>query len=113
LTAYDYTTARLADLAEIPVLLVGDSLGNVVLGHPTTVPVTVDDIVHHARAVARGSSGALLVGDLPFLSYQVSVERAMLASARLMQEGGVHAVKLEGGGPAIEAGVARRTDAGV
>jgi 3-methyl-2-oxobutanoate hydroxymethyltransferase len=113
LTAYDYTTARLADQAEIPVLLVGDSLGMVVLGHPTTLPVTVDDVVHHARAVARGAAGALLVGDLPFMSYQASLERAMLAAGRLLQEGGMHAVKLEGAGQAVEEVVARLTEAGV
>src|SRR5262249_4348417 len=112
-TAYDYTTARLADQAEIPVLLVGDSLGMVVLGHSTTLPVTVDDVVHHARAVARGATGALLVGDLPFMSYQASLERAMLAAGRLLQEGGMHAVKLEGAGPAVEEVVARLTEAGV
>jgi 3-methyl-2-oxobutanoate hydroxymethyltransferase len=112
LTAYDFTTARLADEAGIPILLVGDSLGMVVLGHPTTVPVTVDNVVHHARAVARGARDALLVGDLPFLSYQASVERAVLAAARLMQEGGMHAVKLEGAGPALEV-VARLTEVGV
>src|SRR5262245_34578756 len=89
LTAYDYTTALLADRAEIPVLLVGDSLGMVVLGHPTTIPVTLDDIVHHARAVARGSTSALLVGDLPFLSYQPSVEMAMVSAGRLLREGGM------------------------
>ncbi len=112
LTAYDYTTALLADRAEIPVLLVGDSLGMVMLGHPTTVPVTLDDIVHHARAVARGSSNALLVGDMPFLSYQASPEQAMAGAARLLQEGGMHAVKMEGAGPVVEL-VSRLTTIGV
>ena len=112
LTAYDYTTALLADRAEIPVLLVGDSLGMVVLGHPTTIPVTLDDVVHHARAVARGAANALLVGDLPFLSYQPSVEMAMVSAGRLLREGGMHAVKLEGAGPVVET-VARLTAAGV
>jgi 3-methyl-2-oxobutanoate hydroxymethyltransferase len=112
LTAYDYTTARLADEAEIPILLVGDSLGMVVLGHPTTLPVTLDDIVHHAAAVARGSTGALLVGDLPFMSYQPSVEMAMVSAGRLLREAGMHAVKLEGAGPVVES-VHRLTAAGV
>ena len=112
LTAYDYTTARLAEEAEIPVLLVGDSMGNVVLGYATTLPVTIDDVVHHAAAVARGSSKALLVGDLPFMSYQPSVEMAMVSSGRLMREGGMHAVKLEGAGPVVET-VHRLTAAGV
>ncbi len=102
LTAYDYPTARLAEEAGIPVLLVGDSLGNVVLGHPTTLPVTLDDILHHARAVARGASNALLVGDLPFMSYQPSLEHAIRSAGRLLREGGMHAVKLEGEGPALE-----------
>lgn len=112
LTAYDYPTARFADEAGIPVLLVGDTLGMVVLGHSTTLPVTLDDIVHHASAVARGSANALLVGDLPFMSYQPSVETAMRSSARLLQEAGMHAVKLEGAGPVLET-VHRLTAAGV
>jgi len=112
LTAYDYPTALFADSAGIPVLLIGDTLGMVVLGHPTTVPVTLDDIIHHASAVVRGARGALLVGDLPFMTYQPSVEMAMRSSARLLQEAGVHAVKLEGAGPAVET-VHRLTAAGV
>ncbi|MDR0358479.1 MAG: 3-methyl-2-oxobutanoate hydroxymethyltransferase [bacterium] len=112
LTAYDYTTAQLLDQAGIPILLVGDSLGNTVLGYATTVPVTLDDIVHHARAVSRGASGALLVGDLPFLTAQISTEEAMRAARRLLQEGGVQAVKVEGAGPIVEA-VQRLTGAGV
>jgi 3-methyl-2-oxobutanoate hydroxymethyltransferase len=112
LTAYDYTTARLADEAGIPILLVGDSLGMVVLGHSTTLPVTLDDIVHHGAAVARGSAGALLVGDLPFMSYQPSVEMAMVSAGRLLREAGMHAVKLEGAGPVVES-VRRLTAAGV
>jgi 3-methyl-2-oxobutanoate hydroxymethyltransferase len=112
LTAYDYTTARLADEAGIPVLLVGDSLGMVVLGHTTTLPVTLDDIVHHAAAVARGSADSLLVGDLPFMSYQPSAEMAMVSAGRLLREAGMHAVKLEGAGPIVET-VHRLTAAGV
>jgi 3-methyl-2-oxobutanoate hydroxymethyltransferase len=112
LTAYDFHTARLLDEAGIPVLLVGDSLGMVMLGHETTVPVTMDEMVMHARSVARGAHSALLVGDLPFMSYQVSTEQAMTASGRLLKEGGVHAVKLEGGRPVLET-VRRLTESGV
>lgn len=102
LTAYDYLTAQILDQAGIPVLLVGDSLGMVVLGYPTTLPVTLDDMVHHAKAVARGSRQALLVGDMPFMSYHESVEQAVRSAGRFVQEAGMHAVKLEGGGRIIE-----------
>ena len=102
ITAYDFLSARILDEAGIPILLVGDSLGNVVLGYPTTLPVTMEDVLHHASAVARGARQTLLVGDMPFMSYQVSTEQAIANAGRLMQEGGMHAVKLEGGGPAIE-----------
>jgi 3-methyl-2-oxobutanoate hydroxymethyltransferase len=112
LTAYDYLTAQLLDDAGIPVLLVGDSLGMVVLGYETTVPVTMDEVIHHARAVARGARSALLVGDLPFMTYQASVEDAMRAAGRLLKEGGMHAVKVEGGTPVLEA-VRRLTESGV
>src|SRR4030088_2722168 len=101
LTAYDYLSARILDEAGIPVLLVGDSLGMVMLGYPTTLPVTIDDMLHHAKAVARGARQALLVGDLPFMSYQVSVEQAITNAGRFLQEGGMHAVELEGGGPLV------------
>lgn len=97
LTAYDYTTAVLADAAAIPVLLVGDSLGMVVLGYDSTVPVTLSDIIHHTQAVARGSKNALIVADLPFMSYQIDPAQALGNAARLLQEGGAHTVKLEGG----------------
>ena len=99
LTAYDYTTARLLDAAEIPVLLVGDSAAMVMLGHPTTLPISMDELVILARAVSRGATNALLVGDLPFLSYQASPEEAIRNAGRLLKEAGMHAVKLEGGGP--------------
>ena len=101
LTAYDYTTARILAAAEIPVILVGDSLGNVVLGYGTTIPVTIEDIVHHARAVSRGAPDQLLVGDLPFGSYQVSTEEALRNATRLLQAG-MHSVKLEGAGYAAD-----------
>ncbi|HKU97133.1 MAG TPA: 3-methyl-2-oxobutanoate hydroxymethyltransferase [Vineibacter sp.] len=110
-TAYDYTAAQLADRAGIPLLLVGDSLGMVMLGHSTTVPVTIDDMVHHAAAVVRGSTNALVVADLPFLSYP-DAGHAIDAAGRLMQQAGVQAVKLEGG--AVVAPVVRRlVDLGV
>jgi len=96
LTAYDFPTARLLDEAGIPVLLVGDSLGQVVLGYDTTLPVTMDEMLHHCRAVARGARNALLVGDMPFGSYQVSVEEGLRNAIRFLKEGGMHAVKIEG-----------------
>ncbi|HET7421440.1 MAG TPA: 3-methyl-2-oxobutanoate hydroxymethyltransferase [Candidatus Dormibacteraeota bacterium] len=102
LTAYDYVSARILDEAGIPVLLVGDSLGMVMLGHGTTLPVTMDDMLVHAKAVSRGARQALLVGDMPFMSYQVSSDEAVRNAGRFIQEGGMHAVKLEGGGPVIE-----------
>jgi 3-methyl-2-oxobutanoate hydroxymethyltransferase len=112
LTAYDYLSARILDEAGIPILLVGDSLGMVMLGHPTTLPVTMDDMLVHAKAVSRGARQALLVGDMPFMSYQVSAEEGVRNAGRFIQEGGMHAVKLEGGGPAIE--ITRRlTESGI
>ena len=97
LTAYDAAMARIVDSAGIDILLVGDSLGNVMLGYDTTLPVTVDDMVHHTRAVVRGRKRCLVVGDMPFMSYQVSVAEAKRNAGRLVQEGGAEAVKLEGG----------------
>lgn len=102
LTAYDYPSARLFDAAGVDVLLVGDSLGTTVLGYDSTVPVTVEDILHHTRPVARGASRALVVADLPFMSYTISREQAMTNAARFIQEGGAQAVKLEGGRPVAE-----------
>ena len=96
LTAYDYPSARIADRAGVPMLLVGDSLGMVAHGHNSTLPVTLDDMVRHASAVVRGAERAFVVGDLPFLSYTTK-EDAIAAAKRLLQEAGVHAVKLEGG----------------
>jgi 3-methyl-2-oxobutanoate hydroxymethyltransferase len=97
LTAYDYPMARAVEEAGIDVILVGDSVGMVVLGHPTTLPVTLDDMVHHCQAAGRGVARALLVADLPFMSYQVSREDAVRNAGRLVKEGGAEAVKLEGG----------------
>ena len=101
-TAYDYTTAKLVDAAGIPVVLVGDSLAMVMLGHDTTLPVTLDEMIHHARAVVRGAGNALVVGDLPFGTYHLSPEQAIESASRFLKEAGVHAVKLEGGGRVIE-----------
>ena len=112
ITAYDFPMARLADQAGIPLILVGDSLGNVVLGYDTTVPVTMEDMVHHTKAVVRGASNALIVADMPFMSYQVSVDEAVRNAGRLLQEAGAHAVKLEGGKRVAEA-VERMTGAGI
>src|SRR5438874_7705330 len=97
LTAYDATMAALLDRAGIDALLVGDSLGMVMLGHETTIPVTLDAMVHHTAAVTRGANRAMVIADMPFLTYQVSEEDALRNAGRLMQEGGAHAVKLEGG----------------
>ena len=102
LTAYDFLSARILDEAGIPILLVGDSLGMVMLGYPTTLPVTLEDMLHHAKAVARGARQALLVGDMPFMSYHASTEQAITSAGRFVQEAGMHAVKLEGGGRAVE-----------
>ena len=96
LTAYDFPTARLLDEAGIPVLLVGDSLGQVVLGYDTTLPVTMDEMLHHCRAVARGARNALLIGDMPFGSYQACVEDGIRNATRFLKEGGMHGVKIEG-----------------
>jgi 3-methyl-2-oxobutanoate hydroxymethyltransferase len=96
-TAYDYPMARLADEAGVDIVLVGDSLGTVVLGYDSTLPVTMEDMLHHTRAVARARPSALLVADMPFMSYQVSVEQAVQNAGRLIQEAGADAVKLEGG----------------
>ena len=97
LTAYDYTTAKIVDEADIPLILVGDSLGMVVLGYESTIPVTMAEMLHHTKAVTRGAKRALVVGDMPFMTYHVSVEEALRNAGRFIQEGGAQAVKLEGG----------------
>src|SRR5258707_1110699 len=112
LTAYDATMAGLFDRAGVDLLLVGDSLGNVILGLDTTIPVTMEAMIHHTRAVTRGASRALVGADLPFLSYQVSPEQATQNAARLFQEGGAAAVKLEGGRPVANT-VRRLAEAGL
>jgi 3-methyl-2-oxobutanoate hydroxymethyltransferase len=112
LTAYDATMARLLDRAGVDVLLVGDSLGMVVLGYESTIPVTLDDMVHHTRAVTRGTRRSLVVADMPFLSYQAGPSDAVRNAGRLIQEGGAAAVKLEGGRPVIDI-VRRLVDVGI
>ncbi len=103
LTAYDYPTALAVDKAEIDSILVGDSLGMVVLGYANTLPVTMADMLHHCRAVSRGAKYALLIGDMPFMSYQTSVDKAVENAGRFLQEAGMDAVKLEGGRERAEA----------
>lgn len=112
LTAYDATFARMFEDAEIDVLLVGDSLGMVVQGRDSTLPVTVDEIIYHCRAVARGATHPLIVGDLPFMSYQVSPEDALRNAGRFLAEGGAQAVKLEGG-EAVAPAIRRIVEAGI
>jgi len=97
LTAYDYTTAKIIDEAGIPLILVGDSLGMVVLGYETTIPVTMEEMLHHTKAVIRGTKQAMVIGDMPFMTYHISVAEALHNAARFIQEAGAQAVKLEGG----------------
>ncbi len=111
-TAYDTPTARIVDAAGIDTVLVGDSAGNVVLGYPDTIPVTMDELLHHTRAVKRGLKRAMLIGDMPFMSYNISVERAIENAGRFLKEGGADAVKLEGGGWVADT-VARIVKAGI
>ncbi|WP_062104825.1 3-methyl-2-oxobutanoate hydroxymethyltransferase [Bacillus niameyensis] len=101
-TAYDYPQAKLAEQAEVDIILVGDSLGMVVLGYDSTVPVTLDDMIHHTKAVRRGAKDTFIVADLPFMTFHISKVEALRSAARLMQEGGAHAVKVEGGGDVID-----------
>jgi 3-methyl-2-oxobutanoate hydroxymethyltransferase len=101
LTAYDFLTAQLLDRAGIDMILVGDSLANVVLGYATTLPVTMDEMLHHTKAVTRGVARALTVADMPFLSYQTGLDDAVRNAGRFLKEGGVEAVKLEGAGPVL------------
>ncbi len=97
LTAYDYATAKLIDQAGVPLILVGDSLGMVVLGYESTIPVTMEEMLHHTKAVVRGTQRALIVGDMPFMTYHIRAGDALSNAARFIQEGGAQAVKLEGG----------------
>ncbi|XHX76031.1 MAG: 3-methyl-2-oxobutanoate hydroxymethyltransferase [Stenomitos frigidus ULC029] len=113
LTAWDYAIAHVLDEAGVDLILVGDSLAMVALGYDTTLPVTLDEMLHHAKAVRRGVKRALLVADLPFMSYQESVQQALHAAGRALKETGVQAVKLEGGNPTIVATVAQLVQAGI
>ena len=112
ITAYDYPTAKLVDEAGIPLILVGDSVGNVILGYDSTIPVTVDDMIHHGKAVVRGAKRAHVVVDMPFGSYQTSTEEALRNAIRIMQETGCDSVKLEGGQRSAET-VRRLVEAGI
>jgi len=112
LTAYDFSMAQILDRAGVDVLLVGDSLGNVILGYQTTLPVTMDDMVHHTAAVSRGAARALVVADMPFLAAQIGVEEAVRNAGRLLGEGGAAAVKIEGGRAVAEA-VGRLVEIGI
>ncbi len=112
LTAYDYSTARIVDDAGIPLILVGDSLGMVVLGYESTIPVTMEDMLHHTKAVVRGAKNSLVVADMPFMTYHISMEDSLRNAARLIQEAGAQAVKLEGG-VTIADKVRRIVDSGI
>ena len=101
LTAYDFPTAQILDQAGVPVLLVGDSVGRNVLGYANELPVTMDDMLHHTRAVSRGVERAMVVGDMPFMSFQASIDDGMRNAGRLIKEGGAHAVKIEGPQPEL------------
>lgn len=102
LTAYDYSTAKLLDESDIDVLLVGDSLGQVMLGYDSTIPVTMDEMIHHVKAVVRGTKNAMVVGDMPFMSYHLTKEESLRNAGRFLKEGGANAVKLEGGAEVAE-----------
>jgi 3-methyl-2-oxobutanoate hydroxymethyltransferase len=102
LTAYDYATAKLMDEVGVPLLLVGDSLGMVILGYESTIPVTMEEMLHHTKAVVRGTKRALVIGDMPFMTYHTSIGDALRNAGRFIQEGGAQAVKLEGGEPMAE-----------
>jgi 3-methyl-2-oxobutanoate hydroxymethyltransferase len=113
LTAWDYAIANLVDEAGVDLILVGDSLAMVALGHSTTLPITLDEMIHHTKAVCRGVDKALVVADLPFLSYQESIPQAIHSAGRMLKETGVQAVKLEGGHPRMVETVARLVEIGI
>jgi len=112
LTAYDYVTAKMVDEAGVPLILVGDSLGMVILGYESTIPVTIEEMIHHTKAVVRGATKALIIGDMPFMTYHVSISDALHNAAKFIQEGGAQAVKLEGGEVVAEK-VRRLVDCGI
>jgi 3-methyl-2-oxobutanoate hydroxymethyltransferase len=113
LTAYDYTMAKILDKAAVDALLVGDSLGNVQLGYDNTLPVTLEDMIHHTQAVSRACKRALVVADMPFLSYGVDINAAVYNAGRLIKEGGADAVKIEGAGSLITQAIARMVEIGI
>ncbi len=112
LTAYDYVTAKVVDEAGVPLILVGDSLGMVMLGYESTIPVTMEEMIHHTKAVVRGAKKALIIGDMPFMTYHINVSDALHNAARFIQEAGAQAVKLEGGEVVAEK-VRRLVDCGI
>jgi 3-methyl-2-oxobutanoate hydroxymethyltransferase len=112
LTAYDYVTAKMVDEAGVPLILVGDSLGMVMLGYESTIPVTMEEMIHHTKAVVRGATKALIIGDMPFMTYHVSISDALHNAAKFIQEGGAQAVKLEGG-EVVADKVRRLVDCGI
>ncbi|MFP3898266.1 MAG: 3-methyl-2-oxobutanoate hydroxymethyltransferase [Dehalococcoidia bacterium] len=112
LTAYDYVTAKMVDEAGVPLILVGDSLGMVMLGYESTIPVTIEDMIHHTKAAVRGAKKALIVGDMPFMTYHTSLSDALYNATRFIQEGGAQAVKVEGGRVVAET-VRRLVDCGI
>lgn len=112
LTAYDFTMARIIDSAGIDIILVGDSASNVMAGHETTLPITMDQMIYHTSTVVRGAQRALVLADLPFMSYQVTPEEALQNAGRMMKEAGAHAVKLEGGAPVVST-IRKIVDAGI
>ena len=112
LTAYDFTMAKIIDEAGIDIILVGDSASNVMAGFETTVPMTLDHMIYHTSCVVRGTDQALVIADLPFMSYQVTAKEALISAGRMMKEAGAHAVKMEGGKPIIDT-VRKIVDAGI
>ncbi|MGQ4871325.1 MAG: 3-methyl-2-oxobutanoate hydroxymethyltransferase [Candidatus Thorarchaeota archaeon] len=112
LTAYDAPTAQILSECGVDIILVGDSVGNSLLGYESTIPVTLDDVIHHCAAVRRGNPRSLVVGDMPFMTYKVSIEQALENCARMLQEGGAEAVKIEGGGRVVDT-VRAVVDAGI
>ncbi|MBW2600073.1 MAG: 3-methyl-2-oxobutanoate hydroxymethyltransferase [Deltaproteobacteria bacterium] len=112
LTAYDYSTAAVMDEAGVDIILIGDSLGMVVLGYDSTLPVTMEDMIHHTKAVSRATKRAMVIGDMPFMSYQISAQEALRNAGRFMKEAGAHGVKLEGGREVAEA-VMKITSSGI
>jgi len=112
LTAYDYVTAKIVDEAGVPLILVGDTLGMVILGYESTIPVTMEEMIHHTKAVVRGTEKALIIGDMPFMTYHISISDALHNATKFIQEGGAQAVKLEGGEVVAEK-VRRLVDCGI